>query len=121
MKNVYFFGSQIDKGPFKKNLLGGKGANLAEMASMGFPVPPGFTIPTTVCLEYLENNKYPESLKPEVKQAIKKIEKEVSRFFGDKKNPLLISVRSGAPVSMRGMMDTILILGLNHEIVKEMA
>ena len=121
MKNVYFFGSQIDKGPFKKNLLGGKGANLAEMASMGFPVPPGFTIPTTVCLEYLENNKYPESLKPEVKQAIKKIEKEVSRFFGDKKNPLLISVRSGAPVSMPGMMDTILNLGLNHEIVKEMA
>ena len=121
MKNVYFFGSQIDKGPFKKNLLGGKGANLAEMASMGFPVPPGFTIPTTVCLEYLEKNKYTESLKPEVKQAIKKIEKEVSRFFGDKKNPLLISVRSGAPVSMPGMMDTILNLGLNHEIVKEMA
>lgn len=85
MKNVYFFGSQIDKGPFKKNLLGGKGANLAEMASMGFPVPPGFTIPTTVCLEYLEKDKYPESLNPEVKQAIKKIEKEVSRFFVDKK------------------------------------
>ena len=94
VKNVHFFGSKGEKGPFEKSLLGGKGANLAEMASMGFPVPPGFTIPTKVCLDYLKNNKYPPELKAEVNKAIKKIEKEVSRSFGSKKNPLLISVRS---------------------------
>ena len=121
MKNVHFFGAKGEKGPFEKSLLGGKGANLAEMASMGFPVPPGFTIPTQVCLDYLEDDKYPSELKSEVNKAIKKIEKEVSRSFGSKKNPLLISVRSGAPVSMPGMMDTILNLGLNQEIVEEMA
>ncbi len=120
MQNVHFFGAKGKKGPFKKNLLGGKGANLAEMARMGFPVPPGFTIPTNVCLEYLKDGKYPKGLKQEVSQSIKKIEDEVSRFFGNKKAPLLISVRSGAPVSMPGMMDTILNLGLNQEIVEAM-
>ena len=85
MKNVHFFGAKGEKGPFEKSLLGGKGANLAEMASMGFPVPPGFTIPTQVCLDYLEDDKYPSELKSEVNKAIKKIEKEVSRSFGSKK------------------------------------
>jgi pyruvate,orthophosphate dikinase len=103
-----------------RNLLGGKGANLAEMNLLGIPVPPGFTITTEVCTEYytLGKDKVVELLKPEVEKAIEGVEKLMRSKFGDKKNPLLVSVRSGARASMPGMMDTILNLGLNDEIVE---
>jgi len=102
-----------------KDLLGGKGANLAEMCHLGIPVPPGFTISTDVCTAFYKNNKkFPKGLKEEVEQAILKIEKVMGKKFGDPKNPLLLSVRSGARVSMPGMMDTVLNLGLNDDIVK---
>lgn len=102
-----------------KDLLGGKGANLAEMSSMGFPVPPGFTITTEVCLDYYKNNKQlPEGLKDEIREAMKYIEEEKGQKFGDPENPLLVSVRSGAKISMPGMMDTVLNLGLNDETAK---
>ncbi|HBH24685.1 MAG TPA: pyruvate, phosphate dikinase [Cytophagales bacterium] len=105
-----------------KNLLGGKGANLAEMCNLGIPVPPGFTISTDVCSYYYENNnKLPEELKEQVLDALKNIEKEMGRKFGDPKNPLLLSVRSGARRSMPGMMDTVLNLGINDEIAESMA
>jgi pyruvate, orthophosphate dikinase len=102
-----------------KDLLGGKGANLAEMTNIGLPVPPGFTIPTTVCLEYYNNNqKAPEQLWEEVNTALKTIETETGKQFGSPENPLLVSVRSGAKFSMPGMMDTVLNLGLNDETVE---
>lgn len=101
-----------------KNLLGGKGANLIEMASLGLPVPPGFTITTEVCTYYYASGKsYPKELKDQVASAIKMIEENVGCKFGDDKNPLLVSVRSGARVSMPGMMDTVLNLGLNDQTV----
>ncbi len=108
---VYRFGDKSADGNSKmKNLLGGKGANLAEMSAIGIPVPPGFTITTEVCTEYnvLGKNKVILFIKDEVKQAIKNIEGIMGAKFGDIENPLLISVRSGARVSMPGMMDTVL-------------
>ncbi|MEE9500116.1 MAG: PEP/pyruvate-binding domain-containing protein, partial [Candidatus Omnitrophota bacterium] len=105
-----------------KNLLGGKGANLAEMINLGMPVPAGFTISTDVCTYYYDNNKkYPGRLKQDVLNALTKVEKSMSAGFGDKDNPLLVSVRSGARVSMPGMMDTVLNLGLNDITVKGLA
>ena len=99
-----------------RDLLGGKGANLAEMTNIGLPVPPGFTITTKTCMEYIDNgNKIPDDLMEEVKNALKDVEKQTNKKFGDKDNPLLLSVRSGAKISMPGMMETILNLGLNDE------
>jgi pyruvate,orthophosphate dikinase len=119
-KFVYYFGGKKAEGRADmKNLLGGKGANLAEMVNIGFPVPPGFTISTEFCTWFYENGrKYPESLKSEVNDALKKLEKEMGKKFGDVKDPLLVSVRSGARASMPGMMDTVLNLGLNDETIK---
>ncbi len=122
-KLVYTFGDGKAEGSAKmKNELGGKGANLADMCALGLPVPPGFTIPTDVCVAYYAAQKnFPESLDAQVQQGIKYIEKIVGRQFGDAKNPLLVSVRSGARASMPGMMDTILNLGLNDTTVEGLA
>ena len=119
-KYVYFFGGNKAEGKAEmKNLLGGKGANLAEMVNIGMPVPAGFSITTEVCTYYYQNNhKYPKELKTQVLNALKKVEKIMDAKFGDAENPLLVSVRSGARASMPGMMDTILNLGLNDETVK---
>ncbi|MCC6548736.1 MAG: pyruvate, phosphate dikinase [Ignavibacteriaceae bacterium] len=119
-KYVYFFGGKKADGQADmKGLLGGKGANLAEMVNIGLPVPAGFTITTEVCTYYYDNKKkYPVELKAQVEAALKKIESEMGAKFGDPKNPLLLSVRSGARASMPGMMDTILNLGLNDVTVK---
>ncbi|MGK9370008.1 pyruvate, phosphate dikinase [Melioribacter sp. Ez-97] len=116
-KYVYFFGGKKAEGKADmKELLGGKGANLAEMVNIGLPVPAGFTITTEVCTAYYKNNKkYPKELKQQVLDALKKVEKEMGAKFGDKDNPLLVSVRSGARASMPGMMETILNVGLNNE------
>ena len=104
-----------------RNLLGGKGANLAEMTNLDLPVPPGLTITTEVCMEYINaGNKMPEGLMDEVKEALKTVENQAGKKFGDSTNPLLVSVRSGARVSMPGMMETILNLGLNDETVEAM-
>lgn len=101
-----------------RSLLGGKGANLAEMTNIGLPVPPGLTITTKTCMEYIDNgNKMPDGLMEEVKKALKDVEKQTNKKFGDKDNPLLLSVRSGAQVSMPGMMETILNLGLNDQTI----
>jgi len=118
-KWVYQFNSSNCEGTVsQKPLLGGKGANLAEMGKLGLPVPPGFTITTEVCTEFYKNNqKYPADLKIQVEDAIKNIEKILGKNFGDVNNPLLVSVRSGARVSMPGMMDTVLNLGLNDKTV----
>lgn len=122
-KWVYTFGDgQAEGRADMRNLLGGKGANLAEMASIGVPVPPGFTITTEVCTYFYENNKtYPADLKEQVNAALAGIEAKMGKKFGDADNPLLFSVRSGARVSMPGMMDTVLNLGLNDETVKGLA
>ncbi len=119
-KFVYFFGGgKADGKAEMKNLLGGKGANLAEMTNIGLPVPPGFTITTEVCTYYYANKRsYPKSLKDEVVKAMKRLESSVGAKFGDKQNPLLVSVRSGARASMPGMMDTILNLGINDNVVE---
>ena len=118
-KWVYNFGKDTDGKAEMKNLLGGKGANLAEMSSLGLPVPPGFTITTEVCTAYYDNDKtYPEELKPQVLESLAAIENQMGMKFGDAKNPLLVSVRSGARVSMPGMMDTVLNLGLNDKTVE---
>lgn len=118
-KLVYYFGGKkADGDAALKPLLGGKGANLAEMVNLKLPVPPGFTITTEVCTHYYKNNrKYPRELRVQVRAALAKMEKEIGKKFGDKKDPLLVSVRSGARASMPGMMDTILNLGLNDETV----
>ncbi|MFM7498050.1 MAG: pyruvate, phosphate dikinase [Candidatus Fonsibacter sp.] len=118
-KWVYQFNSSNCEGTVsQKPLLGGKGANLAEMGKLGLPVPPGFTITTEVCNEFYKNNqKYPDDLKVQVEDAIRNIEKILGKNFGDVNNPLLVSVRSGARVSMPGMMDTVLNLGLNDKTV----
>ncbi|WP_242134919.1 pyruvate, phosphate dikinase [Aestuariivivens marinum] len=121
---VYKFGNKnADGNSSMRNLLGGKGANLAEMSSIGIPVPPGFTITTEVCTEYNELGEVAvvEMIKPEVEAAIANIENLMGSGFGDKDNPLLISVRSGARVSMPGMMDTVLNLGINDEVVLGLA
>lgn len=122
-KYVYFFGGEkAEGGEEKRDLLGGKGAALAEMVNLGIPVPPGFTITTEVCTYYYQNNMtYPPELEEEVKENIKKVENLMGARFGDPKNPLLFSVRSGARVSMPGMMDTVLNLGLNEETVDGLA
>jgi len=119
-KWVYRFGAGGSEGRADmRNLLGGKGANLAEMANLGLPVPPGFTITTEVCTAFYENKKsYPTGLKDDVAVAVGFIGETVGRGFGDAENPLLVSVRSGARVSMPGMMDTVLNLGLNDETVE---
>ena len=122
-KLVYLFGAQVTDGRAQLvELLGGKGANLAEMALLGLPVPPGFTITTEVCNTYYENGrKLPDGLRAEVEDALVKVGEASSRRFGDPDNPLLVSVRSGSRASMPGMMDTILDLGLNDETVLGLA
>ncbi len=119
-KWVYSFGAGHNEGRADmRDLLGGKGANLAEMASIGLPVPPGFTITTEVCTAFYDNNrKYPEDVEPQLRTALARVEKAVGRRFGDQRKPLLVSVRSGARVSMPGMMDTVLNLGLNDTTVE---
>jgi pyruvate, orthophosphate dikinase len=122
-KYVYYFGDGRADGTGKmKSLLGGKGANLAEMTRIGLPVPPGFTITTEVCSYfYAHNRSYPPQLKAEVEAALAKVEKSVGKKLGDKERPLLVSVRSGARDSMPGMMDTILNLGMNDKVVEIVA
>ena len=122
-KWVYSFGGgQAEGNTAMKNLLGGKGANLAEMASLGLPVPPGFTLSTDVCTSFYDNgNKYPDELSTQTDDGLKIIEKITGKLFGSSSNPLLLSVRSGARASMPGMMDTVLNLGLNDETVEGLA
>ena len=121
-KYVYFFGGGKAEGSKDmKNLLGGKGANLHEMTNLGIPVPPGFTISTESCVHYFKTGRYPEGLKQQVEEAVKRLEELTGKKFGSTENPLLVSVRSGARVSMPGMMDTILNLGLNDDAVKGLA
>jgi len=119
-KYVYFFGSgETEGGADMRNLLGGKGANVAEMTRIGIPVPPGFTITTEVCTYFMQHDgSYPDSLANDVRESIARLEKTIGRRFGDVDDPLLVSVRSGARASMPGMMDTVLNLGLNDETVK---
>ena len=120
---VYRFGGGVsDGGKGDKNLLGGKGANLDGMASIGLPVPPGFTISTEMCTRYYEEGEtFPDSVRAEVANGIAHIEGITGKTFGDPSDPLLVSVRSGARVSMPGMMDTVLNLGLNDETVAGLA
>ncbi|WP_336287932.1 pyruvate, phosphate dikinase [Bartonella sp. CB60] len=122
-KWVYSFGDGNAEGnASERNLLGGKGANLAEMSNLGLPVPPGFTLTTEVCnFYYAHERSYPEELQEAVKQALKNIGKQTGREFGNEKKPLLLSVRSGARASMPGMMDTVLNLGMNDKTVKAIA
>src|SRR5690242_10143150 len=120
---VFSFGDgKADGKGGMKNLLGGKGAGLAEMAGLGLPVPPGFTITTDVCTYYYANKEtYPRDLKAQVEKALALVGKRTGKIFGDAKNPLLVSVRSGARASMPGMMDTVLNLGLNDTTVEALA
>src|SRR5512139_2670685 len=122
-KWVYSFGNGRAEGKASmRNLLGGKGAGLAEMANLGLPVPPGFTITTDVCTYYYEHNQqYPKDLRGQVEKALAQVGRITGKTFGDKSNPLLVSVRSGARASMPGMMDTVLNLGLNDETVEALA
>ena len=122
-KWVYSFGAGHNEGRAEmRNLLGGKGANLAEMSALGLPVPPGFTITTEACNHYYENEKrYPRDLKDQVADGLATVEKLTGKSFGDPQNPLLVSVRSGARASMPGMMDTVLNLGLNDHTVEGLA
>ncbi|MFN7237721.1 MAG: PEP/pyruvate-binding domain-containing protein, partial [Brevundimonas sp.] len=122
-KWVYGFGGgSADGDASMKNLLGGKGANLAEMSSLGLPVPPGFTITTEACVHYYAHGQsYPADLAEQVKAGLAKVEAGVGKTFGDPANPLLVSVRSGARASMPGMMDTVLNLGLNDATVEGLA
>ena len=124
MKRVYTFGNGKAEGRADmKNLLGGKGANLAEMNLIGVPVPPGFTITTEVCTTYTQQGKEAvvKEIKGDVEKAIAHIESLTGTKFGDASNPLLVSVRSGARVSMPGMMDTVLNLGMNDDAVEAIA
>src|SRR5450432_345015 len=120
---VYYFGDgKADGAGSMKPLLGGKGANLAEMTRIGLPVPPGFTLTTEICTYYYENKRsYPPELNAQVETALAKVEKSVGKKLGDKERPLLLSVRSGARDSMPGMMDTILNLGMNDAVVEIIA
>src|ERR1700678_2084243 len=119
-KWVFTFGDGKAEGKAGlRDLLGGKGANLAEMANLGLPVPPGFTIPTSVCTYFYAHDKsYPKELKAQVERALDHVGKLTGKAFGDAKNPLLVSVRSGGRASMPGMMDTVLNLGLNDKTVE---
>jgi pyruvate,orthophosphate dikinase len=119
---VYFFGNGKAEGTREmRDVLGGKGANLAEMTNLGVPVPPGFTIACSACIDYLRDGAYPAALRDDVANSIRRLETATGRGFGDTTNPLLVSVRSGAPVSMPGMMETILNLGLNDRTVVALA
>src|ERR1700730_11030598 len=122
-KWVFTFGDGKAEGKAGlRDLLGGKGANLAEMANLGLPVPPGFTIPTSVCTYFYAHDKsYPKELKAQVEKALDHVGKLTGKAFGDPKNPLLVSVRSGGRASMPGMMDTVLNLGLNDKTVEALA
>src|SRR5262249_21742911 len=122
-KWVYGFGDGKAEGKAEmRDLLGGKGANLAEMSNLGLPVPPGFTITTEVCTYFYDHERsYPADLNAQVDQALAEIGRLTGRSFGDAKRPLLVSVRSGARASMPGMMDTILNLGLNDSAVEALA
>jgi pyruvate,orthophosphate dikinase len=121
-KYVYLFGAKTDGNGTMKPLLGGKGANLAEMCRIGLPVPPGFTITTEVCTYYYQHKRsYPTALRAQMEAGLAAIERKTGKKFGDLKNPLLVSVRSGARDSMPGMMDTILNLGLNDQTVEALA
>src|SRR5580692_2695206 len=122
-KWVYAFGGGKAAGRASmRNLLGGKGSGLAEMAHLGLPVPPGFTITTEVCTYFYANGKnYPKNLRAQVEAALAEVGRVTGKTFGDKKNPLLVSVRSGARASMPGMMDTVLNLGLNDTTVAALA
>ncbi|HEX3234553.1 MAG TPA: pyruvate, phosphate dikinase [Gemmatimonadales bacterium] len=116
---VYSFGQgRADGTAAMKDVLGGKGAGLAEMTTIGIPVPPGFTIASSICLHYLENQQFPKRLQHQVENALQRVEAATGKHFGDGDNPLLVSVRSGAAVSMPGMMETILNLGLNDVTVE---
>ena len=119
MKSVYFFGNKkADGNAEMKNLLGGKGANLAEMTNLGIPVPAGFTITTEVCTYYYQNaQSFPQDLDKQIKSSIKKVEQAMGKKFGDEKNSLLLSVRSGARMSMPGMMETVLNIGLTSKTI----
>jgi pyruvate, orthophosphate dikinase len=119
---VYFFGQgRADGTAGMKDVLGGKGAGLAEMTTIGIPVPPGFTIASSLCLTYLESQQFPKRLQSQVESALHRVEAATAKYFGDGDNPLLVSVRSGAAVSMPGMMETILNLGLNDVTVAGLA
>ncbi|MGZ3827224.1 MAG: PEP/pyruvate-binding domain-containing protein, partial [Bdellovibrio sp.] len=122
-KFVYFFAAgEAEGNAGMKNILGGKGANLAEMTSLGIPVPPGFTISTEICAHFYEaGGKLPDWVRPSVLSAMARVEEKIGKKFGDVSNPLLVSVRSGARASMPGMMDTILNLGLNDKTVEGLA
>ena len=121
-KYVYFFGNgKADGDRTMKDLLGGKGANLAEMAKIGLPVPPGFTITTEACRAYMRDGEVPPELRVEVTMALREIENTLGRRLGDFHDPLLVSVRSGAKFSMPGMMETVLNVGLNDASVKVLA
>ena len=118
MNNVYFFGNNMADGSIKnKNFLGGKGANLAEMVNLGIPVPPGFTLSSEVCNYFLKTGEYPENLNNEIQDNLVKVEQIMQQQFGDKDNPLLVSVRSGARQSMPGMMETVLNVGLTTDTI----
>jgi pyruvate,orthophosphate dikinase len=121
-QHVFFFGDgATEGGTTMKALLGSKGANLAEMANIGIPVPPGFTVSTQVCNAYLEKNALPDDVRSQVQAAVARLERATGRTFGGEREPLLVSVRSGAAISMPGMMDTILNLGLNDRTVEALA
>src|SRR6201986_2450116 len=122
-KWVYAFGGGKAEGRADmRNPLGGKGANLAEMANLGLPVPPGFTIPTSVCTYFYAHDKtYPKELQAQVEKSLDYVGKLTGKIVGDPENPLLVSVRSGARASMPGMMDTVLNLGLNDKTVEALA
>ena len=119
MKSVYYFGKNNSDGQADiKNLLGGKGANLAEMAKLGIPVPAGLTITSDVCNYYYNNDqKFPINLEEEVKEALQKVELDMGKKFGDFSDPLLLSVHSGARISMPGMMETVLNVGLTSKTI----
>ncbi|HMF88522.1 MAG TPA: pyruvate, phosphate dikinase, partial [Gemmatimonadaceae bacterium] len=121
-QSVYFFGNGTAEGTRDMtSVLGGKGANLAEMTNLGVPVPPGFTIACAECIEYLSSGKYPDRLRAEVEGNVARLEEATGKKLGDPRDPLLVSVRSGAPISMPGMMETILNLGLNDRAVTALA
>src|SRR6266702_6262861 len=119
---VYSFGlGRADGSAAMRDILGGKGAGLAEMANLGLPVPPGFTISSKLCVSYVETGSFPDGLREEVERHLKQLEQATGKKFGSAENPLLVSVRSGAAVSMPGMMETILNLGLSDAATEGLA